>query len=204
MSSGTTSRIRGLRITRLEPASASGWLLNFASADKQTFFAAVELLRGLPESRRRWLPEERAWWVQSGALMDLCEQLPDLAEALAAWRGRSHSSAGQRARRGPRGETKGETRPGRRRSAARSCVPLVAADAFRGVPADIGEAFATIHLLPTAPADLVKWAQKLAAKRAHPDVGGSHKRMLTINLAAKQAQLWAEQHDAGAGQTGAA
>ncbi len=94
MSSSSTYTLRGLRITRCEPAGASGWWVNFAAVERDTFFAAVGRVRALPEQERAWHPEERAWWVSVWALGELARQLPDLAEALTAWRGRAHSSAG--------------------------------------------------------------------------------------------------------------
>ncbi len=42
------------------------------------------------------------------------------------------------------------------------------------------------------------------ACRLHPDVGGSHQRLLAANLAYEAAHLWAEEHDAGVSRTGAA
>ncbi len=200
MSSGTASRVRGLRITRLEPAAASGWLVNFAAADRETFFSALEIVRALPEHQRRWIADDRTWWISAAALLDLCEQLPDLAAALAAWRRDAHSSAGQRTRYGPRAEADAEPeaeekRPRRRRSAT-TCVPAGIAATYKGVPAATSEAFATLHLLPTAWPELVKAAHRIAAKRYHPDhAGGEHRKMVTANLAAEQAGLWAEQHE---------
>jgi hypothetical protein len=79
-------------------------------------------------------------------------------------------------------------------------VPDVAAAAYRDVPADVAEAFTTLHLLPTAWPELVKSAKKIAAKRLHPDRGGAHGAMVRANLAAEQAELWATQHDAGGEQ----
>jgi len=194
MTYGAASSARGLRVTRLQLVGG-GWLLSFTSAETDIFAEALAAVRRLPVADRYWDATERAWWIAAAALLDLCELLPDVTDALAKWRGRTHSKAGQRIRQGPQGQTDGETRTGQRRSAVSKHIPAAAVDAYRGVPADVGEAFATIHLLLSPPADLVKWAQRLTAKRAHPDVGGSHKRVLTINLAAEQAQLWAEAHD---------
>jgi hypothetical protein len=45
------------------------------------------------------------------------------------------------------------------------------------------EAYATLHLLPTAPPELVKVAYKTLAKMIHPDTGGSTAKMQKINSA---------------------
>jgi len=47
-------------------------------------------------------------------------------------------------------------------------------------PAD---AYRTLHLRETAPAELVDAAFRVLAKTAHPDAGGSHERMLELAAA---------------------
>ena len=44
-------------------------------------------------------------------------------------------------------------------------------------------AYAMLHLLPTAPPEVVTAAYRALAKKAHPDVGGSTQTMQTINTA---------------------
>ena len=44
-------------------------------------------------------------------------------------------------------------------------------------------AYQTLHLLPSAPDDLVKAAYKVLAKRVHPDTGGSVVEMQRLNEA---------------------
>jgi hypothetical protein len=43
--------------------------------------------------------------------------------------------------------------------------------------------FATLHLLPTAPPEVVKASYKALARIYHPDAKGSHDKMIQINLA---------------------
>ena len=47
----------------------------------------------------------------------------------------------------------------------------------------IEAAFATLHLLPTAPPELVQAAHRALTKLHHPDVGGDTQLMTRINLA---------------------
>jgi curved DNA-binding protein CbpA len=44
-------------------------------------------------------------------------------------------------------------------------------------------AYARLHLLPTAPPELVQAAHKVMVKLTHPDSGGSHEAAVLINLA---------------------
>ncbi len=50
-------------------------------------------------------------------------------------------------------------------------------------PAPLAAAYACLHLLPTAPPELVRHAHRLAAGAHHPDRGGTAARMATINAA---------------------
>lgn len=43
--------------------------------------------------------------------------------------------------------------------------------------------FAVLHLLPSAPAELVDSAYRCLAKLAHPDRGGTHEQMLELTAA---------------------
>ena len=43
--------------------------------------------------------------------------------------------------------------------------------------------FAVLHLLPSAPPELVEGAYKILAKLSHPDAGGSDEAMRTLNEA---------------------
>jgi hypothetical protein len=69
-----------LRITRLERSSAGGWLFAFAADDSDTLFAGIALVKALPEQRRRYRKDERAWWIASEALGALLIMFPGLDE----------------------------------------------------------------------------------------------------------------------------
>ena len=45
------------------------------------------------------------------------------------------------------------------------------------------QSYAALHLLPTAPPEVVSAAYKALAKKVHPDAGGSQERMQAINSA---------------------
>lgn len=51
------------------------------------------------------------------------------------------------------------------------------------VPAEQAAAYRTLHLLPSAPDELVKAAYRILAKRLHPDAGGSTDGMQHVNAA---------------------
>lgn len=59
----------------------------------------------------------------------------------------------------------------------------------------VTKAFAALHLLPTAPPDLITAAHRLAIKTVHPDVGGSHAHAVAVNAA----MLTIRQHQRRAG-----
>jgi hypothetical protein len=50
-------------------------------------------------------------------------------------------------------------------------------------PTPVTEALALLHLLPSAPEELVQAAHRIMAKRCHPDRGGSHEQAVAINRA---------------------
>jgi hypothetical protein len=159
----------------MSAAGAGGWLFAFASDDSDTFFAAVALVKGLPEHRWRWRPADRAWWIANEALPALLIMIPGLEAYMAE---ASHTRAGG-------------SRSSSRSSSRRACGPTVDA------PAVVRDAFAELHLLPSAWPELVRSAHRIAARRLHPDLGGEHARMVAANLAAEQALAWAQRHDAG-------
>ena len=65
------------------------------------------------------------------------------------------------------------------------------------IPPEVINAFATLHLLPTAPLPVVKATFRALAAIHHPDHGGTHEMMLRLNSAYTTAYAWAEQWKAG-------
>jgi len=49
--------------------------------------------------------------------------------------------------------------------------------------ASLAQAYATLHLLPSAPPEVVQAAHRALVKSHHPDVGGSHAVMVSLNNA---------------------
>lgn len=50
-------------------------------------------------------------------------------------------------------------------------------------PDPVTNAYAALHLLPSAPDDLVTAAHRIAIRLAHPDAGGSHEAAVVVNAA---------------------
>jgi hypothetical protein len=50
----------------------------------------------------------------------------------------------------------------------------------------LGEQYAILHLLPSAPPDLVKAAHRVLARLHHPDIGGNTGEMQRINAAVER------------------
>jgi hypothetical protein len=61
-------------------------------------------------------------------------------------------------------------------------------------PRAVMDAFTALHLLPTAPPELVTAARRTLARTLHPDVGGDLRAMVTVNSSADIAAEWAERH----------
>jgi len=73
-----------------------------------------------------------------------------------------------------RQEWNAEPRHGQRRSSGRAQDAPVAS---------IADAYATLHLLPTAPPEVVQAAHRALVKTNHPDAGGTHEAAVAINAA---------------------
>lgn len=186
-----------IRIQRLERAVPDGWWLALTSTGADDFASGVALVRALPAYDRRWSQTQRAWWVSDAGLRALARLLPTLSARIAE----EHGTRFRGRTSGP--DSAGAYPPGPRGSS----LPSAAVAAYRGVPADTADAFADLHLLPSAPTELVKAARRIVAKQLHPDRGGDHRKMVASNLAAERALAWAqrvEKHDAGDGRSGAA
>ncbi len=179
--------LHGLRVTRLEPAEVSGWWLAFRAADAAVFAAAHAAVRALPSDERLWVIGARAWWISEPALEELAERLPALRRALADRRRGATSEDGS----GSAQQSGG----GSERRARQSRSRPYEADTYQGVPAAVAESFAELHLLSGAPPELVMASYRIGAKRAHPDVGGSHEAMKRVNAAYQAALVWAERQD---------
>ncbi len=100
-----------------------------------------------------WLPDQRAWSLPLASRWSLLDWLYQHFEGDAV-----------REDGAPRSEWAGEPRPTTRH-------------------APVNAAYATLHLLPSAPLDLVQAAYRLAAQTNHPDRGGSNAAMAAVNQA---------------------
>src|SRR5207245_9401101 len=58
----------------------------------------------------------------------------------------------------------------------------------------VERAYAELHLLPTAPPELVQAAQRIMVKLSHPDAGGSHEAAVAVNLAVELIRAHQRQH----------
>lgn len=109
-------------------------------------------------------PHDRQWCPDVGCWWIHAEAVEELAERLVVLRDLLHDR-----QRGHRDEA---PRPA-------------------GVPADIAEAFAELHLTPSAPPELVAAARRVLTKMHHPDVaGGDLERMKRLNVAGDIIEAW--------------
>lgn len=56
----------------------------------------------------------------------------------------------------------------------------------KDTPSSSPDVFAALHLLPSAPPEVVRASYKALAQIHHPDAGGTHEAMLKINEAYRQ------------------
>jgi hypothetical protein len=156
-----------------------GWWLGFSASDPDTFYAIKDAIASLPWPVRKYSPDRRVWWVASETyLLELRWIVPDIGEALDCARGWRRQQSGQ-----------GQHRQQRQYGGSTSHQQ-------RGpqVPPAVAQAFETLGLLPSADPRLIASARRILALEAHPDHGGSHQRMLVINLAADTCEAWATRH----------
>lgn len=133
--------------------------LRFGLADQGSFWVAVEELKdSVPARHRRWDPSRKLWHFQSAA-----------RPAAMAWVQRWFTLE-QRIFRDQPFDRWESARPGSTES---------------GPPPDPrAAAFAALHLLPSAPAPLVKAAYRCLSQLHHPDhQGGDTAQMTRLNLA---------------------
>lgn len=160
-----------LRVLLFE-AVEDGFLVAFTGGEG-IFSPAARTIIGLDPWQRRWIAQERLWWISQDAISRLARRIPALAEALEQWHQRS-----------PRIEDDvtsfyANIRPRPQRRIY--------------IPRDIESAYRVLHLQPGAPAEEVTTARRSLARQYHPDAGGGHATMVSINLAADSILRWLRQ-----------
>lgn len=162
----------GLRI-RMFRAVADGYLLAFAAegAGRETMAAEKEAalaIAALNPWQRRWLLQERAWWIADDAITLLARRLPALSELLEQWL----------------------RRPVDADSSAWSYLTGNGACSASLMPPAVAEAYCRLGLAPGAPDWQVVAARRQLALRHHPDRGGEPDRMTAINSATDTVREW--------------
>src|SRR5512146_60196 len=157
-----------LRVLLFE-AVEDGFLVAFAGSEG-IFSPAARAIIGLDPWQRRWIAQERLWWISQDAISRLARRVPALAEALEQWHQRT-----------PRIEDD-----------VNSFYANIRPRAHRRVfiPHDIVAAYRVLNLSPGAPAEAVTTARRTLARQYHPDAGGGHVMMVSINLAADSILRW--------------
>ncbi|HEX6540834.1 MAG TPA: hypothetical protein VF040_03690 [Ktedonobacterales bacterium] len=164
-----------LRILLFE-AVEDGFLIAFTGSDA-VFSFAIRAVVGLDPWQRRWIASERIWWVSQDAISRLARRIPALAEALEQWHQRTPSIEDN----------------------VNSFYANIRQHTHRHVfiPRDIQSAYRVLNLPPGAPAEDVAAARRTLARQYHPDAGGGHAMMVSINLAADSILRWLHQEAKG-------
>lgn len=150
-------------------AFGEGYLIAFAGS-RHALYDAARVVRGLDPWQRCRVAEGRAWWIAEDAISLLARRLPAVAEAFARWRER------------PIGAVYGTG------ELWRSLV----------LPPEVAAAYMALGLSPGASAGAVKAARRRLARRHHPDAGGEHAAMATVNAAADTVAAWLARSEAAA------
>ena len=145
-----------------------GYLLAFAVAPCADPHVISDAIVALDPWQRRWIREERAWWIADEAITLLARRLPVVAEALVHWHARPIQ---------PLDFLGGTGWPPRRPRSIH-------------IPADVAIAYGKLGLLPGATAEEVRVARRALARREHPDAGGRHDTMVAINAATDTVLAW--------------
>jgi hypothetical protein len=132
--------------------------VKITSADSDAFgFAIAELKSTIPTGYRRYAPSEKIWLITGNLFVE--EWLDELRSRFDI----EVEHVGERQNRQRRHEQKWQPPPPPQQNLA---AP-----------------FQTLHLLPSAPPELVKSAYRTLAKIYHPDVRGDPAKMVEINKA---------------------
>ena len=155
------------------PTSGLDWyIVRFSAPDAAADKAVAALLKRLAPAHRRYQATRQEWYISRAGMEQLASPWPALREA---WmRARAETAGGS--------EKAGDVAP-------TSGTDVESA----AVPDPVRAAFATLHLLPSAPVPVIRAAYRALVRSAHPDVqGGDGQRMRKLNLAYERALAWAE------------
>jgi hypothetical protein len=149
--------------------AAAGYHVKLKSSDTGDFQLAIGTLKSyIHPSARTYDPQSRQWHIDNDAQTEFDRWITYLRTVLAAKIEWQHAE--------PKEEQAGGWREGEKRQ--RQWPPA----GYRTQPTR-EELCARLHLLPDAPAEVVKAAYKALAQLNHPDKGGDTARMQELNEA---------------------
>lgn len=139
------------------------YTVRLRSQDPDLFQCLIEELKSsIPPKARRYDPDEKCWWIAARSLLDLWLEAADsYTQVRIVWESDWQSNDDAEYR------DNYQAPPPPRRS-------------HRMMRA---EAYTVLHLLPTAPPEVVKAAYRTLATLHHPDKGGDVVTMQRINVA---------------------
>lgn len=158
--------------------TGEGWMLRFVASDAS--FDAIRLaIKALPRIQRYWnsraLGGRGAWWVSDEGLAQIASLFSNYQQM------REQADRAQRSQ---------HTREEEQRNSSYHSYSYRSysgysgsGSASSGTPTTREKAFATLYLLPTAPAEVAQAVYRVLAKQYHPDYGGDLEKMKQINAA---------------------
>jgi hypothetical protein len=141
-------------------STPEGYILKFSKMSRDNFGDAIDTLkRTVPPHQRAYAAESKTWFVSTAG-----------RTYLDAWLGHMRVAHGASVEWVAGDETSSDAHE-------RAHKPHTPAKA---------DPFATLHLLPSAPPEVVKAAYRALSLKHHPDLGGDVRAMQTINAAYRQ------------------
>jgi hypothetical protein len=153
------------------------WTVHLTTSDLAAFEAVVARIKALALERRKYIDRSRGWLVDDEGLHILARGWPAMG---AAWHDARLYGEGRAGSDPARERDSGRQSQSQRRQSASSPA----------IPTEVEEAFATMHLLPTAPAEVMQVVYRVLARTVHPDAGGSTAAMTKLNQAYESAREW--------------
>lgn len=141
---------------------SDGFIIKFQSDDPGAFKLLVETLKSFVQSDlRRYSPATKRWRIEPRALVSVHRWATYARE-------RIHAQVEWLDGEGEAAKEEGSSTPPPR------------------VPQQKPDTYAVLHLLPSAPPELIKAAYRTLAQLHHPDHGGDTSAMQRINIAYKE------------------
>lgn len=151
--------------------SGDDWTVKFFSEDGPARAAAYRMAVYLPTDMRSYDPQSQIWRISLNGLLMMSPHWDEIAYLC----GKAMDDLD------PITDYRSKDRPQPSDSSPDD------------LSTEVADAFALLHLDPSAPAEVIQAVYRALSRRAHPDAGGNNETMKQLNLAYEIARQWAEE-----------